>query len=175
MPLGGGATTTLAAVDTILALALDATHVYWLTAAPELAYPKFEIASVPLGGGPGKTLLSTRGNLADIAVAASDLFAVSGDAYPYTDATLEMSIAGGAPSTLSVGVTWGVALDAMYAYFVVATDLSTRPQDAIVKVPFAGGAPRTLAADRPVANKIAVDDQSVFWSEQGAIMRLTPK
>lgn len=175
-PLAGGAATTLAPDQgDVIALAMDATNVYWKSDR--------SILKVSLAGGALSTLCtlstSTAGASFAMAVDATNVYWTGRDG---TSGTLmKVPVGGGTATTLATSSDMfsALAIDATSAYVSSADILS---------VPIAGGAATTLVAGYG-ANGLAVDATSVYWtyvmgvdagtlpveSEPGSVMKVTPK
>ncbi len=127
-PLDGGASTQLATASTILAVATDATSVYWtggvLQTSGMVDIPMGAVMKVPLAGGTPVTL--TTGSLplwGGIAVDEANVY-YAGSSCPNmmcSGTVMKVPIGGGAPVTMTVGIDLapsGIAVDATSVYFV---------------------------------------------------------
>jgi hypothetical protein len=75
---------------------------------------------------------------------------------------------GGQPVTLAHGATSSLVSDGSYVYF---TDFLDLPQRHVLRVPVDGGAVVTLApADSPQC--LTVDDQDVYWTDRGGVLKV---
>jgi len=128
-------------------LAVDATHAYLTTTATT-------IYAGAKGGGSLTPFATTTGSAWVIAADPTGVY--------WADSSLGIYKAaadGGAPNLLQAGNTWGLALDDTSVY-------ATSNDGRILKVSKSGTPSATLVtlgAERPFA--IAVDDQSVYWSD----------
>jgi hypothetical protein len=144
MAAGGGQVTELASgLDRISAVAVDATHVYWVTGgtAPAGGAPRGDgrLQRVPRGGGAVETLASELGNAADLVLDGQDAWiAASGVASgPGHGGILRVAKSGG--PLISVGpanTAIGLALDAGFVYHTSRDGGGT-----LVRVPRTGGQP----------------------------------
>jgi sugar lactone lactonase YvrE len=86
---------------------------------------------------------------------------------------MRVSKDGGALTTIASGIdATSIAVDETSVYLTVATE------QAVMKVPLAGGQVTTLAYDQMDPDGIAVDQSSVYWTNfgvDGTIIKLTPK
>jgi len=175
VPLAGGAATTLATNQSAIAVAVDATNVYWKSDQ--------SVIKAPLAGGAIVTLCtlsaSTAGAAFNIAVDATTVYWTGRDGT--TGTLMKVPVGGGTATTLATGPSPfnALAIDATTVYFASADILS---------VPIVGGAPTTLVAGYP-AGGLAVDATSVYWtyqigvdagtlpleSDPGSVMKVTPK
>jgi hypothetical protein len=111
MPLGGGATVTLAASGanqsfSTQTIAVDASNVYW--ADPSTG----TVNRVPTGGGTPTTLANAQPR--GIALDAANVYWTDG-----TGAIMKVSLGGGSPTTLATGQTnaFGIAVDSTSVYW----------------------------------------------------------
>jgi sugar lactone lactonase YvrE len=151
----GRCLTTLATTTAALALAVDATSVYWSTYAGN-------ILSVPLAGGAAKTLATGQSEPEDIAVAADGVYWVN-----YTGGTvMKASLAGGDATAVLSGQSYpsGIVVDASNVYFA-GTGIGVR------KISHSGGTVTPLATGTGVHPwKLALGATNVYWADTGAVM-----
>jgi hypothetical protein len=158
-PSGGGTVSPLVAnEDAPHSLAVQGSFLYW-------ADDDYTVRSSGTDG-TGLTTLVTMSSAVDFVVADSVnvYFTVSGSEI------LAMPASGGSPPLLLVSGLVGVvrlATDGVNVYWIDSTTLS--------KVPVTGGAVTMLYMTGGDAADIAVDEASVFWTNSGAVMKLTPK
>ena len=109
-PVGGGATTTLVAGIAPIALAADATSIYWTDATGAV----MKVAQA--GGAP--VTLATSANAIDIAVDGTDVYWAT-MAFDTPSTISKVPIAGGAAVTLASGLhtVEGIAVDATNVYW----------------------------------------------------------
>jgi hypothetical protein len=176
VPLAGGTATTLAANQGgLIALAVDATSVYWKDDQ--------SVLKAPLAGGAISTLCtlssSTAGASFNMAVDATNVYWTGRNGTAGT--LMKVPVGGGTATTLATSSSMfsAMAIDATSVYVASADILS---------VPISGGAATTLVAGYG-ANGLAVDATSVYWtyvagvdagtlpveSEPGSVMKVTPK
>ena len=92
---------------------------------------------------------------------------------PTGGSVLKVPKIGGEPITLATGDRLsGIAVDAVNVYWIAGSEDGS--VGAVMKVPVNGGAATTLAARPGQPANIAVDDTSVYWTEQmaGSVMRM---
>jgi len=150
-----------------LAMAIDATNVYWVSQG-SISAANGTVVKVPLNGGTPITLASGQSDPIAVAVDATnvywiDLTAVGTNAYVGT--VLKVPIAGGAVTTLAFGQSspTAIAVDGTYVYW---TQINP---GAVVKAPVGGGSVITIAGNITTGTLggLAVDSQNLYWSIQG--------
>jgi hypothetical protein len=138
--------------------------------------------SVPIAGGSVVTLVPPSGTvglgITSIAIDTTNLYWITADLSAEKSSVMKMPIGGGASTTLasysSEYPPVSMTSDATSVYWAIDGD-SSRSNGLILKVPIAGGAFVTLADSQDFPGPIAVDATSVYWSNQSAIVKLTPK
>ncbi len=88
---------------------------------------------------------------------------------------LSLPLAGGTPATLASGRGPGsIAIDASRVYWsaVDASEAWTGADGCICSVPLSGGAVMTLASGQRNVGQIVVDATNVYWTTDGAIMKV---
>jgi hypothetical protein len=166
MPLGGGASTMLAASQQPTAIAVDATNVYW-TEAGSPSGGLGNVMKLPLGGGTPTALATGQDSPGAIAIDATSVYwtnRVNG-----TGRVMKVSIDGGAPTTLAGGLSLpsAIAVDATSVYWTTAGGTF-----GVMKVPLAGGTPTMLAIGQAYPNAIVVDATYVYWTNGSVVMRV---
>ncbi len=142
-----------------VALAVDATHVYWTE-----AYGGVDRA--PLSGGSATYLGGTSG-ASGIALDAAHVY------WDFDD--VEATLLGGGTATILLPVpfgaeayTRGLAIDATSLYFL----FNSSPQEQLESMPVGGGPPTVLASGWSYTGAdsspcvVDVDDTSVYWANQ---------
>lgn len=160
VPIGGGAVSTLAAMQPLPgSTAVDATFLYWTTFGTDGMGGSGTVMKVPKSGGTPVTLVSGQ-SPGSVAVDATSVYWLSGGVQ-------KVPLSGGTPSTLATGGTdygsGGIALDGAYVYWGNGQDM--------MKVPKSGGASVTLATGQPVVGGVAVDAKSVYWTTGDAVKK----
>src|SRR5215831_6256564 len=145
--IGGGTPVELASIqDSPVAIAVDATSVYWVNIY------EGTLMKVAIDGGTPVALASGLNNPNGVAVDATSIYwENSGDG-----TLMKMPLAGGTPTMLMWGSCHsGIAIDATNAYCAGAQ---------IKKVALDGGEPVTLASTDNMADRIAVSGPTLYWT-----------
>jgi hypothetical protein len=144
-----------------LAMAADATNVYWVAGSGS----EGTLFQAPVGGG-APTPVTSVGLVNGIAVDATSLYFTDGSEVN------KVPIGGGSPNPLAscLGAD-GVAVDSSNVYFACSSG-------DIIRVGVNGGVPVTLATRTGMNPRgLAIDANSVYWTEYSSlqVMQLTPK
>jgi hypothetical protein len=159
-----------------LAFAVDAANVYLASAMA----PVGGIVKVPIAGGTPVTLAPLEADVA-ITVDATSVYWIGAEAGG-SGALKKVPIAGGATTTLasqlpSTPTGSQLAVDDANVYWTNTPFGDGGPPTSctVMRVPIAGGAPTTLAANRSPMTGLALNATSVIWSEWNGLFSLTPK
>jgi hypothetical protein len=164
-PLAGGIASTLVWSPWMGDMAVNATEVYWTDGTTG------EVLSVPPDGGATSTIASGQTSPDYLALGPAGVYWTtepsSGD-----DAVVVAPLDGGAPTTLaSGGSVSGLAVDTNNVYWIA----SSGGADRIYSMPLVGGAISTLVSvptPYSVLSCLTVDTDSVYWADQGTILRV---
>lgn len=166
VPLGGGATTTLAALQGgPVGLAVDTTSVYFTEDNLGPSALPGAVVQMPLQGG-AQTTLSSYGVPGAIAVAAT------GPVWVETSWIVSAPIGGGAPSTLAtVTAPWPITCGLLFGGLALAptsavwttSDIETQASATLYETPLDGGASTQLAMGGTIV-AVAADATSVYWT-----------
>lgn len=177
------------------ALAVDATHVYWLNdydipgvlKAPKNGGDVTILAADPNSasgwgialdethvywpGNPGVQSVPKEGGTAKLLSSTNEAYDVAADGssvYFTRPGLTKVNKTGGAPTSLAGSSdTIHVVLDGEFAYFTVWTE------GAVVKVPLSGGAPMKIATNVQYPNALALRDGIVYFSNgYGKLMKV---
>jgi len=190
VPLGGGATVTLATVDRlVVSLTSDADHLYWEEASMEPLDPGCEcgstIKSVPKAGGATVVLVdgSLNGSLGSVPPGTTPASWLPTGGLALTDTEIVFAAAGGNYELKAVPIPGGsirtlatvssvgfarntipnIRVDSTNAYWI---DSYNR---ALYSVPLVGGNVTALASDLNRPGALAIDATTAFWTEAGAL------
>jgi len=162
---GGSAVALVSGVNTLLGIAIDATHLYWSSEQPQgvLVNPDAgALFAMALDGGPTVTLATevSGATPANIVVDATSVFWLSSD-----DDVFEMPLDGGTPVEIvpsqEGSAPYGIAIDANSVYWTDWRNAS------VYKAPIGGGDVITLASLLAGLGGIAVDSLNVYWFFNG--------
>ena len=154
---GGGRVTVLAGdPHSPVAVAVDATNVYWISGGA--------VREAPIGGGSAITLAS--GLSYPFALAVHGTHVYWADAAKGT--VNEVPVGGGPVTTLASGQSYPglVAADSTHVYWSSGGEVN--------EVPVGGGSVTTLAHGQNGLNSLAVDGEYVYWTDslRGTVNRL---
>jgi hypothetical protein len=158
VPLGGGASTTLAgALQSPLTVAADSAFVYWAD------YYAGLVLRVPIAGG-ASTTLASGGSPEAVAVNATSVFWVD------RSTVQRMLVNGSGQRTIALGQSnaWAVAIDATSVYWANGDSGSMGRNGSIVSAPLGGGNSTTLASGQDNPYAVAVDATTVYWVNTGS-------
>jgi hypothetical protein len=149
------------------ALAADPQRFYFPVRNPS-GYAS-SINALPRAGGASSKLVDTPGEIAAIAVDATQVYWIEG-AGP-SGFVKAAPLAGGPATVLAQDqpVTGGIAVHASSVYFTVDPGLSdgTSGNGSVLSVPTTGGATRTLATAQLSPGSLVTDGVSLFWLNRG--------
>jgi hypothetical protein len=140
-----------------IAIAVDATSVYWLTRST--GAPNGTVMSAPKAGGPATTLAS--GLNGNYAITVDNLYVY----WAMQDTVMEVPLAGGTPVTL---IAMGGGTPPYQAMAVDAVNVYWTSGQGIARVALGGGARTVLATGFSGGYGLALDDVSVYWTDNTA-------
>ena len=161
----GGAPVALAANERCpQAIALDATHVYWLAGDSQFITHKI-IRRVAKTGGASETI-SPAQDIRSFAVDDANVYWTLCDLQRNAGALNTMPKTGGAPVALAAGkgCFFDLALDATHAYWI--------EERGVMRAAKAGGAPQTLAPAQFHPRALLADATNLYWLADQYVMRL---
>jgi hypothetical protein len=142
------------AEDEGVAIAVDSTSVYWISAWSG------SVDKAPIAGGAVTTLAAGSPYAYGIAVAvdATSVYSVNGGV-----SIVSIPIAGGAPTTLatSTSTVSDLAIDSSYVYWANST--SKRQNGGLFRAAKSGGTPQTLASEAAFTGQVVVAAGEVYW------------
>jgi hypothetical protein len=161
------------------AVAVDATHVYWLTTGSPRGTGA--VRRIALAGGTAETLVSGLGSPKDLAIDAAFVYWTNLD-----DGTvMKVPLAGGDPTTLVSDQfqPGAIAVDADALYWANGFLSFDTAAGSVMKLAFDSGLPQELVGAQYGPRDLNVDGTSVYWITWGApdawgvnaVMRLEPK
>lgn len=159
--VSGGSMVTLAAGNNPVALAIDASNVYWVDAPEETTVGSTtSLVKVPKGGGPTAPLAINLPDVVAIAVDASNVYLATLDSI--------MSVAkdgSSPPTTIAMGQAHptAIAADGTTVYWTTQGP-STTGKGALFSAVASSGAIRTLATGLSDATSVAVDAARVYFT-----------
>jgi hypothetical protein len=165
IPLCGGVPTTLASGQVFsagsLAIAIDATNVYWLKA--DIAGADGAVMKVPLGGGEPTAIASGPTVIygpVGIAVDGANVYWTNNSG----GTVMKVPVGGGTVSTLASGqiTPYGIAVDSTSVYW------TNNAEGTVKKLPISGGTITTLSSGQSSPLSITVRSANVYWTNQGA-------
>ncbi len=142
------------------AVALDATHVYWVDrGTPDVHYADGAIRRVPKLGGDAVTLAAVPERPQKIAVDASGVFFTADDG-----GVRRAPIEGGKPVIVidKLRSPYGLAIDK--DRLIISESIYNGD---VIAVPKAGGAKVVLASGEPRATDLAIDGEYAYWTCSG--------
>jgi hypothetical protein len=150
---------TLASGQGAVAIAVDATSVYWANQGPN----NNSVMKMGLDGGSPTLLASPTGALWAIAVDATSVYFASGSASSNAVAIMSVPldgiVDGGSPMTLASGQSaQAMTVDANSVYW------PNPVSGTVVKDALDGGNPTTLASNQGAPQDVAVDATSIYWT-----------
>jgi hypothetical protein len=152
VPLNGGAVSRLASWQDPIDLAVDGSHVYFVT------YSGGTVARVPVAGGTPVVLASDQIIPTDIAIDATSVYwAIRGD--DHTQASImKVPLAGGQPQRLAVSEYEPIDLA------VDGTNVYWAASGRVMRVPLAGGTPATLALTQGSPLAVALRGDTLYFT-----------
>jgi beta-lactamase regulating signal transducer with metallopeptidase domain len=163
-PLGGGSPTTLiAGQHGPQSLVVGSGQIYWTN------FEDGTVMRMPLSEAEPALLASGQDHPSGVAIDSTNLYWVTNDG-----SVRSVPLAGGEPTTLSTGIesfpaaARSIAVDASYVYWTEGGDLSVS-NGRIMRAPLAGGPALVLARDQDSPCRLAVDSESVFWTNLGTL------
>jgi len=171
-PIGGGAQTTLVTGDGPVALAQDATNLYWVVESNMGVVKK-----IAKTGGTPVTLATGQSYPIWVATDGTNVYWDTLGATVGTGTLAMVPVDGGTPTTLATQQSepYGIVVDSTDIYW--AEPGVSQVPGAVVTVPIAGGTPTTLVTGENYPELLAVTPTTLYWTEQGSssVMALTPK
>ena len=169
LPLAGGPPIVLASQQQgPVALALDATSLYWINGGPAVSVTSSAPGSVvkmPLNGG-AITTLAVGPSGSEMTVQGSTLVWYDG-----SSDVLSMPVTGGVPTTLLHDLLLqAMTVDATGVYLLLAGEIDSVPPTGGAVTPVAS-VPLLFAQQ----TSIAVDATSLYWGSGSDLLKLTPK
>jgi hypothetical protein len=148
-----------------LALAVDATSVYWTT-------PEGGVTKVPKDGGTAITIASDDyGTYASVGIAvdAKNVYWIR-NSLSRMSTVMSVPLGGGTPTTLASEQNSfsAIVVDAKSVYWTAENP----PVSGVLKVPLEGGTPTTLVSVRGGAHNIALDATSLYFSNVFGVMKV---
>jgi hypothetical protein len=161
--INGGLVTTLASSTGPIHIAVNGSHVFWTSGHGTLQ-------SVPLSGGPVTTVASMSGaeTGGGVALDSSNVYWTFTASMP-AGLVLSQPLGGGAVATMATGQDspFDIAVNSSALFW--ANESST---EGFATVSFDGGVPQVVGPTHNLsAGSIAVDDSSVYWSDEVSICK----
>lgn len=182
VPLGGGATRTLAtalssepaSLPSILGLAVRGENAYG--SAPG------GIARVPLDGGAAVVLAALDSIAPGISLDSTSIYWIVYETMPQpsgpSGTVMKMPLGGGTPTTLASRQKWPVriAVDATSVYWLSSTpsifgDPNPGSDIAVLRMPLGGGAPETVVSGKGNV-AMTIDEASIYWAQKNAVVKV---
>ena len=154
-----------------VALVVDATSVYWTT------YQNGVLMKVPKDGGSVTTLASWMRYggtwVGTLAIDTQNLYWTASLLPTRSNATMTMPTGGGAPTTLVAGLGGVIAVDDATLYLGLGDVPSNT--ETLVRVSKGCSARTTLASGTGFPDAIAVDSNSLYWTDEARTVSKVPK
>lgn len=159
-PLNGGAPTQIAEAAISLAMAIDATHVYWGANENVTECCPGVVRRMPKGGGDVEHVATGPSIITDMALDGTHVYWTTSE----SGAVLRAALGGSEVVELATGLAEPSSLalggDSVY---VVASGGISGDGNALVRVPKEGGAPEVLV-EGVLVRAVATDEEHLYWA-----------